>query len=47
MCLLKDSKETAWMCGGKKVHEAVDKQRTMLNVTSGFFLVRNKTQHSQ
>jgi hypothetical protein len=32
---------------GKKVHEAVDEWRTMLTVTSGFFLARNKTQHSQ
>ena len=34
-------------CVGKKVHEAIDEWRTILTVSSGFFLVRNKNQHSQ
>jgi hypothetical protein len=32
---------------GKKIHEAVDEWRAMLTVSSGFFLGRTKTQHSQ
>ena len=46
MCLLKDAYETTCMCG-EKVHEAVDEWHTMLTVSSGFFLIRNKNQQCQ